>query len=221
MSIKQTIQRPDAVFWDWDGTLVDSYGFLNDAHSHTLTALGFQPFKDGEYKQYFGKPRETLYPAIYKDKCEEAKEIFGKYVVENSHKIPIIPDGKIVLEHFHAQNIPMGIVSNKKADLIALEVAHLGWQKYFSIIVGAGDAEADKPSATPLLLALERAGIDHKTNIIWYVGDTENDLACAQSAGCEALFLTGHDDTQALLQKYAPIITFENYSQLKEILVAI
>ncbi len=221
MSLEQNIQRPDAVFWDWDGTLVDSYGFLNDAHSHTLMALGFKPFKDGEYKQYFGKPRETLYPAIYKDKCEEAKEIFGKYVVENSHKIPIIPDGKIVLEYFHAQNIPMGIVSNKKAELITLEVAHLGWQKYFPTIVGAGDAEADKPSPTPLLLALGRADIDPKTSNVWYIGDTENDLACAQSAGCESLFLTGHDDTQALLQKYAPIITFENYSQLKEILVAI
>lgn len=221
MSLEQNIQQPDAVFWDWDGTLVDSYGFLNDAHSHTLVTLGFQPFKEGEYKQYFGKPRETLYPAIYKDKCEEAKEIFGKYVVENSHKIPIIPDGKTVLEHFHTQNIPMGIVSNKKSDLIALEVAHLGWQEYFQIIVGAGDAEADKPSPTPLLLALERANIDPKASNVWYIGDTENDLACAQSAGAESLFLTGHDDTQELLQEYEPIITFENYSQLKEILVAI
>lgn len=221
MSLEQNIQQPDAVFWDWDGTLVDSYGFLNDAHSHTLVALGFQPFKDGEYKQYFGKPRDTLYPAIYKEKCEEAKEIFGKYVVQNSHKIPIIADGKIVLDYFHAQNIPMGIVSNKKSDLIALEVEHLGWQKYFTVIVGAGDADADKPSPAPLLLALERAGIDHKTSKIWYVGDTENDLACAQGAGCASLFLTGHEDTQELLRKYAPIITFENYSQLKEILVAI
>ena len=221
MSLENNIKRPDAVFWDWDGTLVDSYGFLNDAHSHTLVALGFQPFKDGEYKQYFGKPRETLYPAIYKEKCEEAKDIFGRYVIENSHKIPIIPDGKIVLDHFHAQNIPMGIVSNKKADLIALEVEHLGWQEYFTVIVGAGDAEDDKPSPAPLLLALERAGIDSKTSKVWYIGDTENDLACAQRAGSESLFLTGHDDTQELLQRYTPIITFESYSQLKEILVAI
>lgn len=221
MSLAQNIQRPDAVFWDWDGTLVDSYGFLNDAHSHTLVTLGFSPFKDGEYKQYFGKPRETLYPAIYKDKCEEAKEIFGKYVVENSHKIPVIPDGEIVLNYLYEQKIPMGIVSNKKSDLIALEVAHLGWQKYFTTIVGAGDAKADKPSPEPLLMALKRERIDPKISNVWYIGDTENDLACAQSSGCESLFLTGHDDTQELLNKYSPIITFESYSQLKEILVAI
>ncbi len=80
-------ELPYAIFWDWDGTLVDSYSFLNDAHNHTLRTLGFEPFKGDEYKEYFGKPRETLYPAIYKDKCEQAKDVFQSYVTENSHKI--------------------------------------------------------------------------------------------------------------------------------------
>ncbi|PCJ99703.1 MAG: HAD family hydrolase [Zetaproteobacteria bacterium] len=221
MSEKDNIQLPDAVFWDWDGTLVDSYGFLNDAHSHTLITLGFEPFKKGEYKQYFGKPREMLYPAIYNEKCEEAKEIFGKYVAENSHKIQTIQGGERVLKFLYRRNIKMGIVSNKKASFIALELKHLGWEKYFSVIVGAGDAHTDKPSPAPLLLALENSGIDKDYTNIWYIGDTENDLACAQSAGCASLFLSGVAETETLLQKYNPIITFDNYSQLEEILVAI
>ncbi|MGH1377420.1 MAG: HAD family hydrolase [Alphaproteobacteria bacterium] len=221
MKTIKNIKKPDAVFWDWDGTLVDSYSFLDEAHSHTLVTLGFAPFKEGEYKQYFGKPRETLYPAIYKDKCEEAKVIFGKYVTENSHKINVINGGEAILDHFFSQKIPMGIVSNKKADLIKLEVERLGWGKYFLTIVGAGDAMNDKPSADPLTLALKRTNIDHNTNNIWYIGDTENDLACASNLGCASLFLTGHDDTGRLIETYNPIISFENYSQLEEILVAI
>ncbi|MGH1376931.1 MAG: HAD family hydrolase [Alphaproteobacteria bacterium] len=214
-------ELPYAIFWDWDGTLVDSYSFLNDAHNHTLRTLGFEPFKGDEYKEYFGKPRETLYPAIYKDKCEQAKDVFQSYVTENSHKILPLKGGKDVLSLLHKGGVKMGIVSNKKASFIEKEVAHLEWDHYFSIIVGAGDAQADKPSSAPLLLALKRSGIDHKEKSVWYIGDTENDLACASEAGCKSLFLSGDVRTQELIEYYDPLFSFENHSQLKEFLVAI
>ncbi len=221
MSNVHKVTMPDAVFWDWDGTLADSYNFLNDAHNHTLAALGFAPFSDGEYRNYFGKPREVLYPAIYKDKCDEAKDIFQKYVLENSHKVKIVEGAKEVLDIFHNQNIPMGIVSNKKANLIAQELKHLGWSDYFRIIIGAGDAKTDKPSGAPLLLALENSNINHNDNVVWYVGDTENDLACAKEVGCASLLLKDCVNADELIEKYSPIISFDNYYQLKEILVAI
>ncbi len=221
MSISNKIEMPRAVFWDWDGTIADSYGFLNDAHNFTLEKLGFAPFKDGEYKAYFGKPRDTLYPAIYKDKCEEAKDVFGGYVLENSHKIQVLDKSLEALEFFYNNNIEMGIVSNKKAELIASELKHLGWNKYFKVIIGAGDAAADKPSSAPLLLALEQANINDNRQNIWYIGDTENDLACARDAGCKAVFLAGHDDSVRLIAEYKPLVTFERYDELKEILVAI
>ena len=213
------LKMPKAVFWDWDGTLADSYGFLNDAHNFTLTSLGFAPFKEGEYKEYFGKPREILYPAIYKDKGSEAMELFQGYVLEHSHKVQVLPDSRDVLELFYQKNIPMGIVSNKKARFIAKELKHLGWEKYFKIVIGAGDAHSDKPSSAPLLLALEKMSLNNDN--IWYVGDTENDLACAKDARCHPIFLTGHENSANLVKKYNPLIEFDTYHQLREILVAI
>ncbi len=212
---------PNAVFWDWDGTLADSYGFLNDAHNFTLETLGFEPFKEGEYRQYFGKPRETLYPAIYKDKCDDAIAVFQEYVLKNSHKIKVLHGSREVLEFFHQKNIRMGIVSNKKANLIAQELKYLGWDRYFNIVIGSGDAKTDKPSGAPLLLALEKSGIADNVHDIWYVGDTENDLACAKEVGCHAIFLNDQKNSRDLVKKYNPLINFDTYPQLKEILVAI
>lgn len=212
---------PDAVFWDWDGTIADSYGFLNDAHNYTLQALGFEPFKEDEYKLYFGKPRDVLYPAIYKDKCDEAKDIFQTYVFENSHKVKTIAGTHDVLAFFHQNNIPMGVVTNKKSSFVSRELKHTQFDQYFSVLVGAGDAAHDKPSGAPLQLALAQSEINPHTQTVWYVGDTENDLACAKEAGCQAVFLKGEAETDALIKTYAPIISFDNYSQLKEFLVAI
>ncbi len=221
MLCRSEIAMPKAVFWDWDGTIVDSYNLLNDAHNHTLVELGFSPFKDGEYRNYFGKPRDILYPAIYKDKGEAAKIIFSKYILENSHNIEAIMGVSEILNMFHTDNITMGIVSNKKADLIAQEVKNLGFDDYFTVIIGAGDAKKDKPSGGPLLLALDRSGIDYNLKDTWYIGDTENDLACAKEAGCHAVFYKDNESTNKLVSKYLPIISFDNYQELKDILVAI
>ena len=217
-----TLTKPAAIYWDWDGTLADSYSFLNDAHNHTLVKLGFAPFKDGEYKQYFGKPREILYPAIYKEKCDDAMNIFQDYVFKNSHNVPLIDHSRDVLDFLKEQKTPMGIVSNKKGSFIAKELKHLKLDSHFDVLVGSGEAANDKPSHAPLILALEQAGhTHHAMDDIWFVGDTENDLLCAKNAGCRALFLTGHANTNTLIELYKPDFCFDNYRELKEFLVAI
>lgn len=219
MSIKEL---PKAIFWDWDGTLVDSYGFLNDAHNHTLTTLGFKPFEDGEYKQYFGKPRDVLYPAIYKEKAQDALPIFQEYVLNNSDKVRLLEGAKEVIEYLASLNIPMGIVSNKKSLFIKEELGHLGWLDKFLIVIGSGDAEADKPSGAPLKYAIDQCGLsDVEVSDIWYVGDTENDLACAEHVGCTSLFLTGDEYSESLIQTYQPSFCFAHHRELKDFLVAI
>ncbi len=213
---------PDAIFWDWDGTLVDSYGFLNDAHNYTLQALGFSPFKEGEYKQYFGKPRDILYPAIYKDKADQALKHFQDYVLKNSDKIELLEGAKSVIDYLAEQNILMGIVSNKKSSFILEELKHLGWNDgRFKVVIGSGDAPEDKPSGAPLRLALDQCDLNVEQHNVWYVGDTENDLACAKDVECPALFLTGADNSQALIEKYEPYYCFDSHLQLKEFLVAL
>ncbi|MBI1301198.1 MAG: HAD-IA family hydrolase [Alphaproteobacteria bacterium] len=215
------VALPDVVLWDWDGTLMDSYSFLNNAHNETLTSLGFEPLKEGEYKQYFGMPREVLYPAIYKDKHEEAKKVFVDYVTRNADKAIPVQGAENALKFFKAHYIPMGVVSNKKAELVALEKKHVGWDSYFDILVGAGEASGDKPEPYSILFALDKMGVNPNKKVVWYIGDTENDLAAAQKAGCKSVFLTDYENTQALIEKYKPLLTFNNYEALMEILVAI
>lgn len=219
MRDKNTVQWPDAIFWDWDGTIVDSYGFLNDAHNHTLMALGFEPFKADEYKAYFGKPRDVLYPAIYKDKCDEAMAIFQDYVFKNSHKVKLIEGVADTLKMLHESGVKMGVVSNKKASFIEKEIIHTPFQGYFDVIIGAGDTEKSKPSGDPLKLAIEKTQTHNQD--IWFVGDTENDLACAQDVGCKSLFLTGHKDSEYCIEKYKPLLSFDKYREFCEFLVAI
>lgn len=182
---------PDAIFFDWDGTLVDSIAFLTKAHNAVLTDLGRAPMEKEQFEKYFGVPRETLFLEIYGEDAQAGKTGFEAYYHQNHLSEMVVMDGaQTMLDTLYGLNIPMGVVSNKKHDFLQAEVEYLGWKKYFgSAIVGAGVAKADKPDPAPLIL-----GISLYDNIqgerVWYIGDTEVDVACAQSAGCSCILVS-------------------------------
>ena len=188
------IRNAKAVFFDWDGTLVDSFNFLHGAHNHTRKTLGFEPFSLDVFSTYFGQPREKLYNEIYKEHKEDAKRIFIEYVYKNHMDgLKTIADAENLLKWFNQAGIPCGVVTNKAGELVAKEISNFGWDKYFVSLVGAGEAEADKPSGAPLKLAYERAGLSCDMHEVLFVGDTDNDLKCAENAGATSVFIEDHE----------------------------
>lgn len=189
------LSKPRGIFFDWDGTLVNSFSFLEAAHNSVLVEFGMPPFEKDGFAMYFGKPREEIYPAIYGERAEEARGKFEEFVVEN-HKTLLEPmdDALLLLQTIQKTGIPAGVVSNKKAEFVNAEVDHFGWREFFVTVVGAREAANDKPSADPLLLALQRAGLEPAGADIWYVGDTVIDQKCAENASSPFIYIDHEDD---------------------------
>ena len=82
----------------------------------------------------------------------------------------------------------MAVNSNKQGPLLQAEAAHLGWEGLFRALVGAGDAEADKPHPAPMRMALTACGAAPGPGV-WYVGDTALDMQAARNAGCAAILV--------------------------------
>jgi phosphoglycolate phosphatase len=82
----------------------------------------------------------------------------------------------------------LGVVSNKRGNLLRLEAAELGWDRYFGPLVGATDAAQDKPAPEVVDFALAGSGIAAGPGI-WFVGDTDIDILCAHNSGCTAILL--------------------------------
>lgn len=214
------INRPNAILFDWDGTLVDSFAFLNAAHNHTCKALGRPEITVEQFKQYFGKPREILYVDLYgAENVDAAKGLFEGYVIErHMHDLKQMIGAEGLLNTLYDLGFPMGVVSNKRATLITQEAAHYNWDNFFSSIVGAAEAEKDKPSPAPLKLCLERMNMPQDRHY-WYVGDTENDLIAAHEAGFDAV-LIGDDEKAKLLNKeHSPAYFFKNCTEFNEFLL--
>ncbi len=206
------LSKPRGIFFDWDGTLVDSFAFLTKAHNAVKAEFGLPPFSQDEFLEYFGVPRDQLFLDIYGHHAEAAKQAFEKYYVANHLKEMIVMEGAaVMLVTIASLGIPMGVVSNKRSDFLQAEVEHLGWKKYFGdVVVGAGDAAADKPNPAPLVLGVSKYD-NMKIEDVWYIGDTVVDLECARAAGCPCLLVApvdGVGQDEAHVKNYAQICGF-------------
>lgn len=213
------LQKPAAIFLDWDGTLVDSFEFLLEAHSYARRKTGMPPLGRDEFLEYFGMPREVLYARLYGSKRKEAKEHFEDFVVKHHLQFlkPLSGALDLILAIVDA-GIPAGVVSNKKGDFIRKEIEHFGWTRHFAAIVGAGEAPQDKPAADPLLLAIELAEIKENNELIWYVGDSETDMLCARNARCVSVLVdSGHNNTWK--ENYNPALNVKNCTELADFLL--
>lgn len=209
-----------AVFWDWDGTLVDSFSFLHKAHNHVRNIFGMPEFSVEEFGNYFGKPRELLYRDIYgANNVEEAKEHFEKFVFAHHHEIQPMEGAQRLLEVFEGLGLPMGVVTNKKGVLVQKEIANHGWEHHFICTVGAGEADEDKPSHLPLLLALERSGLDIKPSEVLFVGDTDNDVLCAYGAGAQIAFIEEDTEKHVIARQHEALLMFRNCDEFTDFLL--
>lgn len=203
--------KPKAIFFDWDGTLVDSFEFLERAHNHVRAIYGMGPFAHDEFRGYFGMPRQMLYTQIYGDNWETARAHFEEYVDKNHMELikPLAGAGELI-DALRALKIKSAIVSNKKSRFVTREVEKLGWADVFPVVVGSGDAARDKPEPDPLLLALTKAGLENHPSDVWYVGDSETDAKCARAVGCPLYIIDYEGTAHTWSAPYEPVAVFND-----------
>ncbi len=190
---RQLPARPRALLFDWDNTLVDSWEGIRDALNTTLVAMGREPWTSAEIKSRVRASARDSFPGMFGDRWREAATIFYERF-ESAHLETLrpLPGAEAMLEALARSGLYLGIVSNKRGDLLRIEAAALGWEGYFGKIVGATDVAEDKPSPEPIYHALSGSGIEAGAEV-WYAGDALIDIECANRAGCVAVLVgDGH-----------------------------
>lgn len=202
--------RPTAILFDWDNTLIDSWPAIHSSTNAVMAAMGHPIWTFEETKTRVRKSLRDTFPVMFGERWEEAREVyyghFRAHHLQELREMPGIADMLAVLAN---AGFYMGVVSNKDGALLRAEAVHLGWDRYFGALVGAGDAARDKPARDPIELALQPSG--HAAGAaIWYVGDTNVDMECAFAATCVPVLLRGHDAGEGEFDAHPPVYTFKN-----------
>ena len=204
MALLSELPGPSAIIFDWDNTLVENWLSIQAAMNAALADAGREPFDMDQVLASARFSGREVFARVFGPDWQRPREIFLAHFAEHHlDGLRIIPGAEALLEALFEARTPMGIVSNKLGDLLRREVAHLGWSERFFGIVGAQDAEFDKPDPAPIRLLLEKAGIDAGP-AVWVVGDTDIDMRAGLAAGCSVLLVGPGPQDSSLLIDAAP-----------------
>ncbi|HTZ77535.1 MAG TPA: HAD family hydrolase [Stellaceae bacterium] len=205
--------RPQAILFDWDNTLVDSWLVIHDALVVTFEAMGQQPWTLAETKLRVRHSLREAFPRLFGERWDEARKLYlDTFASIHLERLTTIPGADALLAALSAEGYYLAVVSNKTGRLLRREVEHLGWQPHFRRCVGAGDAAADKPDPAPVHLALEGSGIAPTAS--WFVGDTELDVDCALASGCVPVLLGAREEIAGALAKAPSTLHFSDCAAL-------
>ena len=215
------LKRPPAVLFDWDDTLIDNWESIHSALNKTLTAMGHETWTIERTRKQVRQSMRNSFPQLFGDKWETAADIFYDHIkADHLQTLKRLPHAREILVTLNDFGLPVGIVSNKTGYLLRAEVAYLGWDNFFTAIVGAGDAAQDKPEPDPIYLCLNGSGINSNESgwpHVWFVGDAPSDLECANKAGVTSVLLCKKPYPVEEFGDLEPKIHVENLKSLESL----
>ncbi len=212
--------RPVALLFDWDNTLADTWPAIHHALAVTFRAMDREPWTFEETRARVRASARDSFPALFGSRAEEAMGIFFQtYDSDHLAELRERPGATDMLERLNAAGFYLAVVSNKRGDILRREADALNWTRLFRRFVGANDAERDKPAAAPVHLALEDSAIAPGPDI-WFVGDTDIDLACAANSGCVPVLLRPEPPLPGEFADHPPHRYFDSCAALAQVLTA-
>ncbi|MEK9930797.1 MAG: HAD hydrolase-like protein, partial [Rhodospirillaceae bacterium] len=67
---------PRAILFDWDNTLVDTWGVIHDSMNVTLKHMGQNQWTIEETRKNVRKALREAFPELFGDRWEEARDVF-------------------------------------------------------------------------------------------------------------------------------------------------
>lgn len=171
------------VLFDLDGTLVNSLPTIAEAMSRTLGDFGHEVAPDA-ILPLIGAPMQTLAQQLTEVSDEVAAEMYERYLRlyydEFIQTTQPLTGASELLDRLGAAGARLAVVTNKNEHGGKLMVEILGWERHFDVVVGRDTTPHPKPAPDGPLHALAALGVTAEDAA--FVGDTEFDMAAAQSA---------------------------------------
>ncbi len=189
-----------AVIFDWDDTLIDSFPARVDALQNVFSSAGIsQPSAETFFLAFRGvELREALkqHPATKDSALEMFESYRREYWTKEKGLIKLYPGVKEMLEELHAHGLKLAIVTQKGRQFevdgcpagASLELEEVGVQDLFPVIIGLEDVSWTKPHPQGIHKALAPLAISPEKTLV--VGDSPADIEAAHNAGCRSCYAT-------------------------------
>ena len=189
------------ILFDLDGTLADTAPDLMMAHNHVMKKFGYNTKSIEEIKDYVGKGAAVMIgksiwgtarkelskitnQKIKKEMVSEFLKFYGKNIAIKSKLINGVYD---FLKWAKANNISMGVCTNKQEHLAVEFLKQIKIYDFFEYVAGRNTFDYCKPDPRHLTSTIEIMNGNIKKSLM--IGDSENDADAAKLAGIPMILL--------------------------------
>lgn len=221
--------RPQAILFDLDGTLVDSAPDLFEAIHLTFSQLKLECPTKENIRQWIGNGVDKLLHrsltlsldglAASADFLWARQIFFDQYQKQSGKYSTLYPDVLRLLRKLHQQKILLACITNKNRQFTIPLLEQLNIKKYFDVIVCGDDLSNKKPHPEPLIYAAKKLNVNVKQCLM--VGDSISDIQAAKNAGA-AIVCVDYGYSQGTDLKLMNVnATISNISQIEKYIVSI
>ena len=208
---------PRAILFDWDNTLADNWAAIHAAMNATLIAMGQPPWTMAQSRDRIKASLRDSFPRLFGERWRDAISTYREaFEREHLRQLREMPGAGSMLTQLRGAGLYLAVVSNKAGRYLRIEAEHLGWTGHFERLIGAQDAEADKPAVAPVEMALAGSGVG-RGSAVWFVGDADIDMTCAVNAGCTPVLLRDRPPAADEFASGWPLCHVQNCAGLAEL----
>jgi HAD superfamily hydrolase (TIGR01509 family) len=170
----------EAVLFDLDGVLIDSYGVWFRLLNAAAAELGYPSISRELFRECWGQgsrlDRERFFP---RHTLEEVERYYHDHFGDHVAALEIAPGVPELFEALRARSLGSAVITNTPRALAVQLVRRA--QASPDAVVGGDDVTAPKPAPDMVWLACERLGVSPARALV--VGDSRHDREAARAAG--------------------------------------
>jgi pyrophosphatase PpaX len=192
-STMQTINtktRFDAVVFDLDGTLADTFPTVLRIFNRLMLERTGREWKLSELAPYFGPPETVMIQRIFPEPelHEAIIADFFRLSREDGHEINPFAGIRELVRNLRTAGMKLGIYSGANTESARHRIGHAGLLEHFDEVLGGDRVSNYKPHPEGLLKLIELFGVEPQRTI--YIGDMVADVEVGRGAGATTVAVT-------------------------------
>ncbi|MBK3495992.1 pyrophosphatase PpaX [Viridibacillus sp. YIM B01967] len=208
-----TTRKIKALLFDFDGTLLDTNELIIQTFLRVLDTKFPGKYSREDVLPFLGPSLKETFSIVDLEHVDELVQDYRKWNIAHHDELVTEFDG--ILETLHAlkaAGIRLAIVSTKRQDMLAKGIRVLKAEGMFEVIIGLDDVKNVKPDPEPILLALQKMGLQ-KDEVIM-IGDNSHDIEGGQNAGVKTAGVAWSVKGEAFLEQFKPDYMLQHLSDL-------
>ncbi|MEE8519018.1 MAG: HAD-IA family hydrolase [Dehalococcoidia bacterium] len=169
-----------AVFFDMDGVLLESFDSWLGLLNGTAQRLGYPPIERESFRKVFGSATESDVDNFFPG--ETVERLHADYLAHFHEFASLVrpdPDARGVIEALDARGLPTAIITNSLSAIARQLLEAAAIQPH--ALVGGDDVPHPKPAPDVIFRACEVLGVEPWDALV--VGDSAYDKEAASKAG--------------------------------------